>query len=257
MFVLPSGLKVLARESNGDDDAIFSRVVDILSGDNIPNYIASVVEKDFSLGRKPQPEDIKNWRINDRNIFLIKQRILNHGSDLIWEHTCSNPDCIHHKKPFEVIEDLKLYDLNYQDYYEGSPEEKAEFLANITTLQFPPFESSGTEIVFEVEKVGKFKFQFYTQALEEEYNKNVEMEKRSSNSTLLLRKLQTFKNDQWQDVKFFIEYKSRVMSILRGYVMKYDPVYEPTTEIRCPKCGTIDVRNLLTLPDFYLPGVKI
>lgn len=251
---LPSCKMVTYRETNGDDDGMVSRIADIANGDNFTNFISSIVIKDEQfLNGKPSPQDVKQWKTNDRFSLLLKQRIFNRGAELEFEHICSNPKC---ERPNEQTRNLSDFDTNFEEVIKMNRDEQDQFFkANPDKL--PPYPmQQATSFEFNVEGLGRLQMDILTTQLEQDYEKKVG-ESRNSNSMLLMRNLRMLKREEWIPITFFTNISSRVMDIIRAHVHKFDRQWNPSFPIECPNCQQVDLLNPFLIPAFYFPVVKI
>lgn len=225
---LLSGKKVKIRETNGDDDAILSKIKDASDGSNINNFLANIIEMDYDLARKPLSTDILDWLVNDKYYLLFKQRMINQGKDFLFTNECKQ--C---KAKNEFTEDLGVLDeLANRDYkYKLGKEKIAEFTI-----------SSGQ----------KLRIHLLDGYLEKEGLDKVEGET-NQNTSLTNRHIEIFEAGSWVRLFSFGRFKSKVMGEIRGFVKRHDTQFEPIVHFPCPKCETAYSVPLMYIPVFFYP----
>lgn len=240
---LPSGKVVTIRESNGEDDAILSRVKNAMDDTHVYNYLASIITMDHSTKAKPVAADLLEWLVNDKNYLLFKQRIINLGPELELIHTCEDTDC---KSKNHYSEDLSEMDgdLGQKNY---TPNEKQVY-------KYPSGEKRVIE--FTSTKNHQFKFELLT-GLIQRANADVPESKRDINQILTGRNLKVFENNKWLDLFDFRRFSSKEMNEIRKYVLDQDKPFEPMVSFECPKCQRPYQQNLFFIPVFFYPGVQI
>lgn len=92
-FTLSSGKVVKVRESNGSDDELLSSMDLLLQGDNIDQYLTSVIELDEDLGRKPLFDEVQAYKEMDRFYLLYQYLVWKNGTTLEAEVSCQNVGC--------------------------------------------------------------------------------------------------------------------------------------------------------------------
>jgi len=241
--LLPSQYEIVIREQNGDDDDTLTRVsVDDQLGP-INTFIKDIIVWDYSLGRKPEYEDILNMKLNDKYCTLISSRIFSLGSDLKFDYSWSEDD-----KPFEYIENLIPY---IGDYSKPLPElgEPGYFkyciprYANGVENEVKLNTSSGKELKYS-----------YLNGVGEKYLLELKEKDLSINKQLLARQIQwKAPTGEWVHVQNFKKFSPKEMSELRKSVADNDPDFRGLTDLENPETGEIIQIPLIGIKSFFYP----
>lgn len=242
-ITLPTGRVITIRETNGDDDELLSKVGDAQTGDNVYNFLASIITMDKSTGKKPLVEDIMGWPINDKYYVLFKQRIINQGPQLKFPHECSKTSCNHIA---EYEEDLDLLDKDL-----SAPNTGGELGAK----RYP--NGNKLSIEFELTSGKKLKYKILTGILEKK-QLDIAPDEVTKNTRLSIRELEIKgEGGEWKLVTHFGQFSSKEMNEIRNHVNYNDPAFDPITTFSCPKCSQKYVLPILSLPSFYFPEETI
>jgi hypothetical protein len=248
----PSGRVVTIRETNGNDDETLSKLGDVNSGDNQFNFIADITLDDSSINGKPTIEDIMNWPTNDRYYLLFKQRIINHGVEVKFNHECPNPDC---KDPMtgdrsasDYIQDLSEFDSDLKNYKAPKKADPKQKIA--------PYPSKEAIVEMSTSSHKKLRYKILTGVLEKRAL-DMPQSDHSQNTRLLLRELETFIEGQWIRLTTFHAIPSKEMGEIRGNIERLDPIFDPAVKCTCPKCKLRFDVGLFTIPSFYFPAPKM
>lgn len=244
---LPSGNVVRIRETNGDDDEILSRLGAAQDGSNIINFLTNITEHDSALGRKPHSGDLMEWPLADKYYLLFKQRLLNHGNLLKFQHKFENSKHELDANPVTFEQDVAEFDGNLADplYKPSTPHQPKKYpYGNQREVEYTT--SSGVQV----------KWKILNTILE---NKQLSMplESTNRNSALTIRELSVFNKGEWVRLTTFGMFSSKVMSELRTEVGKSDPSFNPIVDVVSPNSGTRDSIPLIAIPDFYFPEGQI
>jgi hypothetical protein len=244
---LPSGRVVIVRETNGDDDDTLSRLADS-DGNSVFNFLANIVMHDQYLNKKPLVEDIMGWHASDKYYLLYKQRLINRGSKLEFQHECQNDKCPTNQPSFldskaiTYEQDLNMYDGNLADA-DYKPK-------NSQPVKYP--KGKDLEYEFTISSKKRFKVSILTGLLEK-----IQLEQPvgslSKNSILTARNLSVWDKSQWVPVKFFGAFSSRELSEVRGLVRDNDPLFDPMVSFNCQYCKQPYNVPLLAIPVFFWP----
>lgn len=236
---LPDGTHIEIRENNGEDEGILSKFKDAMEGTSINNYLSSIITKSLSeptLGEKPTPKDILHWKINCKNLTLIKARILSLGAIFKFNFTCGNPKC-KHNQVFD--EDLKPYVENYSE--ENKLGIKPYPLGVEKTHEFI-IKASGRKVKFDI-----------LDGVAEKASLDTARDSINKNHGLFIRNIHIWHEGNWEKVFQFAMFSSKELVELRAEVSRVDPEYDPTSIIECPKCKQVSIVAILGEPSFFYP----
>lgn len=243
---LPTGRIATIRETNGEDDAIISKMSGAQSGESILNFVANITTHDSVLGRKPMVDDIRAWPVSDRYYLLYKQRLINQGTLLEFRHTCSNPDCAYCRdaEPQDKEQDLTEFDGDLTN-----PDFKAK---NSNQVRRYP-NGDKVEVEFSLSSGKKLKYKILTGELEKK-QLDIPQDDNNRNTKLIVRELSVFDNGVWIPLKSFLAFKSKEMSEIRKHVDDNDPLFDPLINFTCNLCKMPYRIPLLSIPAFFWPG---
>jgi len=230
-LILPSGRSVVFRENNGEDEEILTRIGNE-GNKNIQIYLAGIIEEDS----EPKPEGltplqhIKNMKVNDAYYLMFKQRLINLGDNLEWNHTCTTESC---KQETGLEQDLKEFDT-FTKYDKGSDAKIEHSL------------SSGKKIRFKILTLGL-----------EEKLLDIPFADRSNATVLYTREIEIFYEGNWVRCTHLKMFSSKDMAEIRALIKKYDDKWDPILEFKCPKCQTPAIERLLGMADFFYPVAKL
>lgn len=240
-ITLPTGNILLIRELNGEDEEIISSESLSENGDNIYQFLAGIIIKDKDLGRKPTPEDIKKYPINDKYYLLFKQRIINHGYDMQFSSICSTPSCNEQKNDYD--QNLKEFDGDLSD-----PKYIPE---NHKHIQKYPLGKT-REVEFTLNSGKKLKYSILDGNLE---YAALELKDQTKNAPLKIRNLMIDNHGSWIKITNFKAFSVKEMGEIRGHVTKSDSQFDPIVNYSCPKCKRNYFKSLFALPTFFYPEV--
>lgn len=252
-ITLPDGQIVEIRESNGEDDSYLSSMRTEEEADNgLMGYLSNVITMDVTTKAKILPDELNNWKVNNINYVLLAQRILNHGKDLVFKHSCINTHCKDSEHTYE--DNLELYnqDLSKAISLINVPNELHRLYEGKDKFAIRPYKT-GKEPYHTFSIDGYyFRFKFLTTNLSKNYKNKIT----NKNTPLLLRELEVKINEEWQIIKSFNGFSSKLMAKLRTEVKAEDDDFNPITYITCPSCETKQGVLILGLPDFYFPETQ-
>lgn len=236
---------VTIRETNGEDDDILSNLGEILKGHHVNNFIANIVMEDKKLNRKPTVEDIIKWPTNNKNYVLFKQRLINHGNDLKFQHKCPNVNCKNYlEDKVQRLEDtIDKFDGNLAD-------EKYVPKNSFSIRKYKP--GNDVMVEFETSSNKKFRFKILTGELEQN-ELEIDEGSISRNTKLLIRELELFNKNSWSRLENFRSIPSREMKEVRQKVIDMDPTFDPIINFNCPSCKAPYQLPLFQIPNFYFP----
>lgn len=241
---LPSGRSVTIRESNGDDDELLSSVVASEDGSNTYNFLAAIIEKDYTTDNRVSPGEIANWPVNDKYGLLFKQRLFVHGDTLAFRATCSEEKCLH--------EAIYEQDLGYWDGELSLPDYAPK---NLSALSKYP-NGNKLEIEFVISSGKKLKYSILTGVLEKAA---LELKDNTRNSPLIIRDLAIENKGIFIPVKHFAGFSAKEMLEIRSHIKKNDKQFDPQVSWRCenPLCKKEYTVGLFSIGAFFYPEEMI
>ena len=241
---LPSGRVVDIRETNGADDELLSNLADVKDSTNIVKFLTSIIVKDHTLDRAPQAGEVMNYHLNDKWYLMLKQRILNRGSQLVFNYKCQCDKC-KDKPAVEYTEDLTPFDGDLS---------KVDYQPKDTQIMKYPL---GLELVreFRTSSGHLLRYDIMT-SIHEKKQLDLTDKEQTRNSILTLRNLKVKNGEEWTTVTNFAFLPSKIVSEVRGDVKKNDPEFMPLVSGECP-AGIPFVLSLWGIPDFFWPGEEI
>jgi len=250
-LVLPSGLKVSVRETNGEDDEVISRLAKLEDGTSLSEYLTGVIQAGPD-GRRMSLEEVGQLKLRDRQFILLVVRILSLGKTLKFKHECQSPSCIRKREAGTYQEFIWEDDLTQFIQDLSKPVEVGKNGINRHCVEPYP---DGNQQIFEFilsDNETKIKFKALTGDLE---NKGPTSEEDlNQNSPLYQRELEIFDDGKYVRPSTFRGIPSRKMAEIRNIITKHDGYWQPITEIKCPHCKTIKKANVLSITDFFFPG---
>jgi hypothetical protein len=244
-FKLPSGNTVSIRETNGADDEILSNLYDIQQGSNMPLFLCSIITHDSALGRKPLVAEVLNYPKNDQWYLMLIQRIMNRGSELVFDYKCPHKTC--KDKPTQSFtEDLSLLegDLSDSKYRPGKNQIMKYPLGSSLQHEFKT--SSGQLIRFDI-----------MTGVHEKKLLEIGDKTQNKNTMLVVRNIQIYQNDEWVNITSFAQFPSKVLSEIRKEVARVDPEFNPVVSGECEYCSKPFASSLWGMADFFWPGETI
>lgn len=237
-ITLPSSRVITIRESNGEDDSIMSNVA-AEGGTNLINFLASVVMEDSIKKGKPLAVDIEDWLINDKYYSILKQRILNYGTELKFDHTCSN--CKNTTKGY--VEDLKKYDGDLSKSNYSPPTEDS-------VLPYELGNERAIELVTSSNK--KVRYRRLNSILEKAALATKES---NVNNALTARELELENQGKWEKVYHFGPFSAKEMRQIHSHVKKHDGSFDPRVRFNCgiSTCNMYYDVSVLSIPAFFYP----
>jgi hypothetical protein len=243
--VLPSGNTVIIRETNGGDDEILSNLYDVQQGSNLPQFLTSIITTDGTLGRKPSVAEVLSYPKNDQWYLMLIQRIMNRGTELVFDWRCSQKTC--KEKPAQSFtEDLSLLDGNMGDI-NYTPNKNQIMKYPLGALNQHQFKTSSGSL---------FRFDIMT-GVHEKKLLEIGEKTQSKNTMLIIRNLQIYQNNDWVTLTSFSAFPSKIMTEIRKEVARVDPEFNPIVSGECSHCGKPFALSLWGMPDFFWPGEMI
>ena len=247
---LPSSREVTIRENTGEDEETLTRMGNTKANKAISIYISNIIKEDSEPAAKgvAPAKHIGMMKRNDGYYLLFKQRLINLGNELSFDHECRN--CGHEAK-YEVDcnefeRNLDLTDEEQQKWYEDhkvTPSEHA----------LKPYPSGPLgEIESTLSSGKKIRFKILTLSAESKIL-DIPADDLTANSTIHARELSIFNEGQWVICHNARMFSSKEMKEIRGLVKKHDSAFDPFTKIKCPKCEQPDVIRIFSLTDFFYP----
>ena len=250
-LVLPSGRKIVIRETNGDDDEMLSNLKDAKSGDNLTNFLANIVVSDSLIPVKtPTTVDVLAWPVSDRYYALFKQRIINQGHLMKFDFICQAEDCPSQKSGDKAI--AMEQDLNE---YDGDLADSNYKPVLVTSVKKYP---NGTKslVEFETSSKKKLRFKILNGILQKKQLDDTGANS-NKNSQLYIREIELYTGGNWIILTHFKMFPSREMSEIRKLVEDSDPFFYPMVKFNCPHCKTPYSLPLFEIPVFYWPEERI
>lgn len=242
---LPSRKEILIRESSGADDELLSSDSD----DSLMLFLSNVIVRDLETNGKVMPEELLNWRTNDLEYTLFRWRILQYGYEMVFKHTCVNPEC---KNPEHTYgENLEKFDVdlkqalkNSEIYKNKSPEAIKLYSKNAKDEHFE----------FTISTGHTFRAKFLTKSLKDQYKDSMDSTaKINRNTMLLIRELEIKNGTTWRAMRHFKDVSSNVMNEVRKQVQLLDDQFVPMDYLICNGCGFKQAYNPTLQSDFYFP----
>lgn len=239
-FKTPSGMNVVIREQNGDDDEIISKMKNATDGSAVNKFIAAIVMD--CNGHRPTYENILKWKVRDKYYVLLKSRIFSIGDNLIFKYKCINNDC---GKETEYEENLNPYD---RDFSKPIDETNNDF-----DYQIQPYETGeASEIELLLSSGKKIKYELLN-GNSEKMLLAANKDEISKNTELIVRSIQWYNEGKWQKLSNFRIMSPRDMKEIRSHINKHDLPFEAISELKCPYCKNSSKVSLLAQPDFFFP----
>lgn len=233
---LSSGRIVTIRETNGEDDAILSKIgAATNNGENIYNFLANIMVDEPRILAK----DIMDWPVNDRYGLLFKQRIINLGTDFSFKHT--DPTDLK-KREVEYTEDLSSIDGDMADpNFTRGPN---------TIFKYP--KGNALEVEYTSSSKRKFRYKILTGVLELAALDTPQADT-NKNSMLTNRHIEIFKGSKWERLYNFREIPSKEMAEIRADVTRNDSIFSPMVSFTNPYTNNPFSIDLFAFPTFYFP----
>jgi len=243
-FTTPSGFEVTIRETNGQDDGIFSKVSNQKDAKALNLYLANIITE-LNGETTIKPNDILKLRVRDKYYILFKSRRLSLGDEVTWSHTF--PDGV----IADMVEDIAKYDF---DYSKDIPAYKGQ--EDYNPLVATPYEKE-TFVRFKLSSGHIVQFDYMT-GIQEKKTLGVNEATLDINSRLTIRNFKLMKDESDEEGQFienFQSFPSRIMAEIRARLDTYDSEWILPTDIRHPDTGEVTQISLFQLPDFFYPGV--
>lgn len=232
---VPSGKVWTIRETNGEDDAILSKLGDTLKGKNIYNFLSSIIVSPVQT-----PAQVAEWFINDIYYLLFKQRIINQGAEFIFPHV--DPEDTKNRK-VEYTEDLNEIDADLSDVnYIGGDNKVSRYIT--PELDHLEYESNISK--------SRYRIKRFTGLMEEREIDTPQTEL-TKNTILISREISELVNGQWLRLTSFRKVPSREMAELRAWVKKVDTKFNPMVYFTNKFTNNKFEVPLFSLPTFYYP----
>jgi hypothetical protein len=243
-MILPSGIEVVIREQNGEDESLLSNVALSKSSDSLNSFIrAMIVYLPTAVNpNSPTLDEIMVRPLNDKYFILIASRIFSLGSTLEFNYSWGKDT-----EPVAYKEDLEQYIWDYSkplpklgepDYFEQ---------------RIPKYESIDSHHMLTLSsgKVVRYK---PLDSYGEKYLLKLPDTEKHINQKVLARGLEIKVNGEFTPVESFANFKSREMAEIRDHIDKHDPEFAGLTELENPyNAGEIEVISIIQIQDFFFP----
>lgn len=240
---LPSGKKIRIRERNGEDEEIISKVKNTDDGSSLNKFLTNLVVWDDEKNGKPTEADIIQWKLADKYVALVKERIFSLGAEMVFEYEFKNGA----KAQFE--EDLSKYDW---DFAKGNPPAKGEpgYLET-----YPKAYPNGKEKVriFTTSSGKTIEYDYMT-GVGEKRALDIDPKELTSAHTLLLRNIKLRSGSESVPLHSTKVFSAKDLSEIRTDILKNDPQFELITRLEGPK-GVVEYITLLSVGAFFTPVV--
>lgn len=261
---LPSGMSVIIREQNGEDDAVISNLAMQADASAINSFIQGLIVWYPNASGKnnlPTVEDILLMPLRDKYALMVKSRIFSIGNILEFDYT------------WDASIGLKgFYDQNLNDfvwdYGKEFPEDATH--EDYNKERIPPYKLSPLDDGYIYFDTTGHIFTDKTQVTAPDKGKALRFKlldgygekfllglgemRTNVNSKYIARNLSLLKNGVWYPVENFREFNPKDMQILRRMVMDSDVEYDGLTQVDHPtKSDIITNIPLLTIPNFFFP----
>lgn len=249
-FTLPSGNTCTIRETNGEDEAIMSRVKGGNDQTSFAEFLTNIITS-YNGGPKPRLFDVMNWKVNDFWYAILKSRIHSLGNEVNFKIKCNGPDC-KRQEPISFDEDLNNYDW---DLSKPAP---LPGELDYSKVRIFPYNTKEKYHTFTLSSGIECRFKYKTFDIE---NKGlaVPQSKLDVNSGIVIREFEV-RNEKaeggWMRTTNFRHISSRDMAIIRNEVAK-DAEWVASIDAKCPDCGYKHSAIIFTLTDFFFPGITL
>jgi len=243
-FYVPSGIKAVIREQNGNDDEVITRTSDVKAHLAFNKFIQGILVE-WNGESNVKLQQVKEMRLRDKYYILLQSRIFSLGADFHF-----NWDWEGKGNPTEYAEDLNKYTFDYSkpETFPHTPDEEGYF-----QFLIPPYKSQDKHHEFTTRSGKTLRFR-YQDGLSEMYMMEATEETNTQNTELYARGLEMKLdgNDTWIKVASFKNFSARDMREIRTQVKIHDPAAELITQIESDK-GEIQNIPLVMIGDFYFP----
>lgn len=245
-LLLPSGIKAVIREQNGDDDKWLTNP-HLVENNSQFNYFTKAIlvslelYDDGGIVKNPSLGQVLDLKLNDKYFIIVSSRIFSLGKLL--EFTWDWGD----GKEVPYTEDLMAY---VWDYTKPLPERGD---SNYFGYRIPPYESGRSKTPIEITlssgKVLRYK---ELDGHSEAWLLALGNDEMNINSKLLARELSLkTESDGWVRVENFKMFSPGDMIDLRKMVKDED--FKGLTDIKRPGTGDIQSIPFLSIPEFFYP----
>ena len=237
-LVCPSGLEVVIRQQNGDDDDVLSNGILIKDGSSAVEFIASLVV-DSSIGILDIAK-VFNMRLADKYFIIVASRIFSIGQIVKFTFDWGND-----QPPLHYEEDLSVF---IWDYAKPLPEKNDPDYSEFRIPKVEP--DSFRELLLSSGK--KIKYDFMN-GHGEKYLMTLPINKQSKNQELMARRLALETPTGFTLVQSFKSFSPHDMMQIRNDVEKHDKTLELFSKVVHPTTGAVDYLSILGTTDFFYP----
>jgi predicted metal-dependent hydrolase len=234
-IVLPSGMELTIRESNGEDEELLSRVPYLKDGTAYYRFLANIITE-------PRMDylAVQSMKSNDMYATLLKARILSLGNKLEFKHTFRDGTVV------DAEEDLADYNRDYSKDY--TDDELSKF--NKATIK-PYKEDCGEYFHFTTSSDKIFRMKYLTGSLEIK-TLDLKEDTLTFNDKLKVREIEMkTPAGGWVRLHNFKTLSSRDMKELRGCVEREDTIGTLTSTLEHQ--GKTEEISLFLSQDFFFP----
>lgn len=250
--ILPTSKSVSFREQNGGDDEILSKMGDAGTGDNVTKFIRDLVKKVDGQEVTLTLAQVDLWPVKDKYALMIKSRIHSLGKELEFQHKCTKCD-----QETKCEEDLSQYDWDYSKPFPAVDD--FEYAAHSKAPR--PYDMAVINADGWIYLTTSSKHEIRYKLLDGMGEKSLLEVKQDSLSKLLEMKARGL---QWKDetsqyitVQDYRIFSAKDMKEIRTDIMAKDTPFVGLSMLPCknPKCGQIDMANIISEPAFFFPVV--
>jgi hypothetical protein len=254
---LPSGFSITIREQHGGDEELLSTPSAVEDGSYIPNYLSAVIIGS-SLESKSSfsPQEIMDWKVNDKYYALLEARIFNLGDNLRFKYTFQKSQP---KIPLPFVQDLREYtwDLSKPETLPQPGEiDEAEPWKSYNPKRIKMYllgNADGRALKLNSGKEVRYRF-LNTHGEQLMAKKN--RESINSNDIFRVRFLE-WKNphagNEWFPIENFNVLSSRDLQEIRKDILLTDEGFDLIVDVIHPETGESDEAPIIYIPDFFRP----
>lgn len=228
-FKLPSGREVTLCESNAEFEAILTRESFRLENSHIKNYIAALSGVNVEI--------IKKWPIADIYTAFVYSRIMNYGPELIfkWKFSEDKTDA----PPTEFIENLNIFvnggSKAARNYPLGDKLTRTVVTESGKIYRYSILTGEGEDLIVQKERGDISLLDIFK-------------------SRFLEQNIGTAEQEDWIILENYKVVSIKDSKELRADIMKYDPVFDLTIDIKSADGKYRESIALLNIPDFLVPS---
>lgn len=240
---LPSGMLVIIRDLNGEDETIISNVKLTQERKSFDAYLSNIVVAVDGVVGNPSFAQVKSWKLRDKYATLIFSRIMSIGEEVRFQYQFPKDET-----PLTFVENLSRYVWDYNTPFPKKGED------NYDVERIPPYDSSLSSNERELELTSGKKVRYlYANGVTESYMLDRLEEELHKHTELLARQLSFFDGKAWIRVQNFKMFSIKDTREIWNDINTNDRAYNLVTELEHPRTDEMQIIPIVGIQDFFFP----